>query len=102
MNLNEKINSNKIKHVLVENELKKLQTFELSLVGQSYFNNDGVQLYLIFQPIPKIVTTFLVFQTQSHNGNLRDCQMKKLCLLIQQVKVFLQTGMVHFRNKIKI
>ena len=58
MNLNEKINSNKIKHVLVENELKKLQTFELSLVGQSYFNNDGAQLYLIFQPIPKIVTTF--------------------------------------------
>ena len=32
MNLNEKINSNKIKHVLVENELKKLQTFEVSLL----------------------------------------------------------------------
>ena len=45
--------------MLVENEFKKLQTIDLSLfVGQSYFNNDGAQLYLIFQPIYKTITTF--------------------------------------------
>ena len=27
-------------------------------IGQSYFNNDGTQLYLIFQPICKTITTF--------------------------------------------
>ena len=39
--------------------LKKLQTFDSNLfIGQSYFNNDGAQLYLIFQPIYKTITTF--------------------------------------------
>ena len=51
--------SNKSKQLLVENEFKKLQTFDSSLfIGQSYFNNDGSQLYLIFQPIYKTITTF--------------------------------------------
>ena len=27
-------------------------------MGQSYFNNDGAQLYLIFQPIYRTITTF--------------------------------------------
>ena len=31
---------------------KKLQTFDSSLfISQSYFNNDGAQLYLILQPL---------------------------------------------------
>ena len=54
-----RVNSNKAKHVLVENELKKLQPFDSSpFVGPSYFNNVGAQLYLIFQPIIKTITTF--------------------------------------------
>ena len=58
-NLNKKITSNKTKNVLVENEFKKLQTFNSSLsIGQSYFNNDGAELYLKFQPIYKTITTF--------------------------------------------
>ena len=37
-NLNRKITLNKSKHLLVENELKSLQTFDLSLfIGQSCF-----------------------------------------------------------------
>ena len=45
-NLNKKITSNKAQHVLVENELKKLQAFDVSLfIDQSYFNNDGAQNY---------------------------------------------------------
>ena len=44
-NLNKKITSDKTKHVLVESELKKLQTFDSSLfIGQSYFNNDKDQV----------------------------------------------------------
>ena len=51
-NLNRKITQNKSKHLLVENELKKLQTFDLSyFIGKSYFENDGAQHYLVFQPI---------------------------------------------------
>ena len=49
---NQKINSNKTKPVLVENEFKKIETFDSNLfIGQSYFNDDGTQLYLILQPL---------------------------------------------------
>ena len=82
-NINKRITSNKRKHALVENELKKLQTFDSSLsIGQSYFNNDWAQLFLIFQPIYKSITIFLVLTTEFQNGNLKDCQMKDLSLLI--------------------
>ena len=48
--LNEKINSNKAKHVLVENELKKLQTFDtIYFRGKNHFDEDGTQNYLVFQ-----------------------------------------------------
>ena len=58
-NLNKKVTSNKSKHLLIENELKKLQTFDRSIfIGQNYFNNDGAQLYLIFQSIYKTIATF--------------------------------------------
>ena len=37
----------------------KFETYDLSLfTGQIYFNNDGAQLYLIFQPSYKTITTF--------------------------------------------
>ena len=50
--LNRKITSNKTKHLLVENELKKLKTFDLSyFIGKNYFEGDGAQNYLVFQPI---------------------------------------------------
>ena len=52
MSLNRKINSNKTKHFLVENELKKLQTFDsIYFRGKSHFEEDGAQNYLIFQPM---------------------------------------------------
>ena len=39
-------------NILVENELKKLQRFDSSLfIGQSYFNSNRAQLYLILQPL---------------------------------------------------
>ena len=48
--LNRKITSNKTRHLLVENELKKLKTFDSSyFIGKSHFEEDGTQNYLIFQ-----------------------------------------------------
>ena len=52
--LNRKITQNKTKHLLVENELKKLKTFDSSyFIGKSHFDEDVTQNYLVFQPIHK-------------------------------------------------
>ena len=51
-NVHENITSNETNHVVFENKLKQLQAFDSSLfIGQSYFNNNGAQLYLIRQPL---------------------------------------------------
>ena len=50
--LNRKITQNKTKDLLVENELNKLKTFDSScFIGQSHFEEDGTQNYLVFRPI---------------------------------------------------
>ena len=47
--LNRKITQNKSKHLLVENELNKLKTFDSGyFIGKSHFEEDGVQNYLVF------------------------------------------------------
>ena len=52
--LNRKITKNKSKHLLVENELNKLKTFDSGYFhGKNYFDEDGNQNYHIFQPISK-------------------------------------------------
>ena len=52
--LNRKITQNKTKHLLVENELNKLKTFDSSyFIGKSHFEEDGTQNYLVFQPLNK-------------------------------------------------
>ena len=52
--LNRKITANKTKNLLVENEFKKLKTFDLSyFIGKSDFGEDCMQNYLVFQPINK-------------------------------------------------
>ena len=49
--LNRKTTSNKTKYLLVENELKKLKTFDLSyFIDKSYFEEDGMQNCVVFQP----------------------------------------------------
>ena len=53
-NLNRRIPQNKTKHLLLENELKKLKTFDSSyFIGKSHFEGDGVQNYLVFEPLNK-------------------------------------------------
>ena len=52
--LSRKTTQNKAKHLLVENELNKLKTFDSSyFTGQSHFKEDGTQNYLVQQPINK-------------------------------------------------
>ena len=66
-NLNKKVTSKKTKYVLIENELKKLQTINSSLFnGHNYFRNDRSQNLLIFESTKKkFLQRILVFQTQS-------------------------------------
>ena len=50
--LNRKITKNTSDHVLVNNELNKLNTFDFAyFVGKNHFEEDGVQNYLVFQPV---------------------------------------------------
>ena len=50
--LNRKITSNKTKHLVTENKLKKLKTFHLGyFIEKIHFDEDGVQNYLVFQSI---------------------------------------------------
>ena len=52
--LNRKITTNRTKHLLVENEFEKLKTFN-SIYSRSkwHFEEDGMQMYLVFQPIKR-------------------------------------------------
>ena len=52
--LNRKITADKSKHLLVENELNKLKTFDSSyFTGKIHFEEDGTQNYLVFQTLNK-------------------------------------------------
>ena len=73
---------------LFKKELKKIQTFDSSLfIGQSYFNNDGAQLYLIFQLINKAITTFSDLPDTISEWESKGLSNENLNLLIH---VFLQ------------
>ena len=62
--LNRKITSNKTKHLLVENQLKKLETFDsIYFRDKSHFEDDGTQNCLVFQ------TTQRCFKTVSNNND---------------------------------
>ena len=53
-NINREITSNKKKHLVIEKELKKLNTFDSSYFrGKNHFDENGAQNYYIFQPISK-------------------------------------------------
>ena len=50
--ISDRVTKNKTKHLLVENEIKILQKFDAAyFCGQSHFEVDGTQKYLVFQPI---------------------------------------------------
>ena len=50
-NVNGKITQNKTDHLLVQNGLNQLKTFDSSYYkSKTYFEEDGTQNYLVFQP----------------------------------------------------
>ena len=62
--LNKKINSNKTKHLIVEKELKKLETFDsIYFRGKCHFKDDGTENYLVFQ------TVYRYFKTVNANDS---------------------------------
>ena len=51
---NRKITESKTKHLLVQNELDELNTFDSSyFIGKSHFEENGTQNYSVFQPLNK-------------------------------------------------
>ena len=70
--LNKRVTTNKTKHLLIENELKKLKTFYLSyFIGKSHFDEDGTQNHLVFQPLDryfKLVTNTLSILSWKSKG----------------------------------
>ena len=69
---NRKITEKKTKHLLVENELKKLKTFDSSYsIGKGHFEEDGTQNYLVFQPINryfKVIANTLYISSWKSKG----------------------------------
>ena len=52
--VSDRVTKNKSKHLLVENGLNELETFDASYFrGKNYFEDRGTLIYLVFQPIDK-------------------------------------------------
>ena len=61
---NRKIITDKTKHLLVENELNKLKTFDSNyFIGKSHFEEHGVQNYLVFQPVIRYFKVNMITNT---------------------------------------
>ena len=81
LSLNRKITKNKTDHLLVQNELNKLKTFDSSyFIGKSHFEEVGTQNYLVFQPISRYIRI---------NGNPKDYLTKLLHLMSPLIIVLL-------------
>ena len=72
--LNKNFNSNETRHLLDENELKKLKSIDLGyFIGKSHFDENGSQKYLAFKPI-------LRYLTPINTGSwITGCKSKGLC-----------------------
>ena len=74
-NLNRKITKNKTDHLLVQNELNKLKTFDSGyFIVKSHFEEDGTQNYLVFQPINKY------FKLSAKTLYILSCSLKDYLL----------------------
>ena len=87
---NRKITENKTEHLLVENKLKKLKTFDSSYFrGKSHFEEDDAQNYLVFQPINRyfkvIANTLYISSWKS-----KDYLTKLLSLMLHLIIVLLR------------
>ena len=70
--ISKRITSNKSRHLLVENGLKKLKTFDPAYFrGKDHFEEDGTQNYLVFQSVYKYFKTIVLAISQG--GSLKVC-----------------------------
>ena len=59
--ISDRVTKNKTKHLMVENELKKLQKVDAAYFrGKSHFEEDATQNYLVLQPIYKYFKRILI------------------------------------------
>ena len=95
ISLNKLIISNVRKHLLVEKKMKKLKTFDPShFIGKSHFEKVSVQSYLVFQPIQRFFKRVSNIMITLNPGNLKDCLMKGLILLLHLTMVLLHNEIV--------
>ena len=73
-----------------QEKIVKLQAYDSSLViGQSYYNNDGAQLYLIFQPIYKTITIFSGLKDTISEWESKELSKEKItCAYVAHVSVY--------------
>ena len=72
-----------IKHLLAENELKKIKSFDLGyFIGKSHFDEDVAQHYFVFQPILKCFTLNSNWITEWKSKGLSN----------ESIKVVFKTG----------
>ena len=70
--LTKKLLQIKKKHLIIENELNKLNVFDLSyFCGKSHFGEDGAQNYLVFQPLYR-------YRLMTKTSNMLSWQSKEL------------------------
>ena len=96
--LNKKITSNKTKHLLIENKLNKLKSFNSSyLTSKSHFEEDGTQNYLVFQPLNKY------FKLTTNTLSILLLQSKGLSAEnIDPPTTSLSPSINYFGNKIRV
>ena len=73
------VTANKTNHLLVQTELNKLKTFDLSyFIGKNYFEEDGTQNNLVFQPFYRYFTiiTNTDYISSSKSKGLSDQSFK--------------------------
>ena len=64
--ISDRVTSNKSKHLLVENELKKFEEFDAAYFRSKNYSdgNDGTKNYLVFQTISKILAITYLYENQ--------------------------------------
>ena len=105
LSLNRKISPNKTKHVLVENEFKKLRRLgSIYFKGKSYFKkivHKIIQCFSQFTDISKglvVLVLVIIFMF----GNLKDCVMKILQILLQLIINLLNSQLSFFGTKTRV
>ena len=81
ISLNKKINSNKTKHLLAENEFKKLKTFD-----SIYFRDKIIFIFIILFIYLFIILFIIIFIFET----LKECLMKILRLLLLLIIALIQ------------